>query len=59
MSVRRTVFWLAAISGLAAAYMMYRRGEPLGKSIKRAANHPVGELAHELTEAWKDHHTSA
>lgn len=51
--LEKTLFWATVLSGLAAAYMMYRRGESLGTSLQRATRHPFGELAGEIKTAWK------
>ena len=40
------------LSGLAAAYMMFRRGESLGTIAERTMSNPVGALASELKSAF-------
>ena len=48
----RTIFIFATvISGLAAAYLMYRRGAPLGAIAKKTLTNPVGTLASEVGNA--------
>jgi hypothetical protein len=46
----RKLFVLATIiSGVAAAYLMYRRGEPLGAIVARTITNPVGSLISEVS----------
>jgi hypothetical protein len=46
----RKLFVLATIiSGVAAAYLMYRRGEPLGTIAARTITNPVGSLISEVS----------
>jgi hypothetical protein len=46
----RKLFVLATIiSGVAAAYLMYRRGEPLGAIAARTITNPVGSLISEVS----------
>jgi hypothetical protein len=48
----RRLFVLATIiSGVAAAYLMYRRGESLGAIVKQTITNPVGTLASEVRGA--------
>jgi predicted NAD/FAD-binding protein len=42
------------IAGIAAAYLMHRRGEPLLGIAKRAITNPVGSLATEVQNAWSE-----
>jgi hypothetical protein len=46
--MRRVLFWGTVIAGLSAAYMMYRRGEPLGTIAAKTAINPLGSLVSEL-----------
>jgi hypothetical protein len=41
------------ISGVAAAYLMYRRGESLGAIAKKTLTNPVGALASEVRNAMQ------
>ena len=50
--MKKLIFWASVISGVAAAYMMYKRGEPLGSIAKQTLSNPVGTLAHEVKEAF-------
>ena len=46
----RKLFVLATIiSGVAAAYLMYRRGESLGAIAARTITNPVGSLISEVS----------
>lgn len=47
--MRRVIFWGTVIAGVAAAYLMYRRGEPLGAIASRTVSNPVGSLVTELS----------
>ena len=49
--MRRLIFWGTVISGLAAAYLMYRRGESLPTIAKEAVSNPLGALTAELKSA--------
>ena len=46
--MRRLIFWGSVISGVIAAYVMYRRGEPLGKIARQTVADPVGTLVSEM-----------
>jgi hypothetical protein len=48
-TIKRVFFWGTLIAGVAAAYLMYRRGESLGTIAARTVTNPVGSL---VTE-WK------
>ena len=50
-SVRKMVLFATVISGLVAAYLMYRRGEPLGAIAKQTITNPVGSLVSEVKNA--------
>jgi hypothetical protein len=49
--MKRVLFWGTIVAGAVAAYMMYRRGEPMGTIAVRAVTNPVGSLVSELGEA--------
>ena len=51
MTTKRLFFWGTIIAGAAAAYMMYRRGEPVGAIAVRTVTNPVGTLVSELEAA--------
>jgi hypothetical protein len=46
--LRRLFVLATVICGVAAAYLMYRRGEPLGAIAKKTITNPVGALASEM-----------
>lgn len=48
--MRRIFFWFTVISGVGAAYLMFKRGAPLGEIAQEATSHPVGALTNELKE---------
>jgi hypothetical protein len=50
-SMRKVIFYATVISGFVAAYLMYRRGEPLGAIARQAITNPVGSLVSEVKNA--------
>ncbi len=46
--MRRLFVWASLLSGVAAAYLMYKRGESLGTIASRTVSNPVGTLATEI-----------
>jgi len=50
--MKRLFFWGTILSGAAAAYLMYRRGESIGTIAKQTMANPVGTLATELKSAF-------
>jgi hypothetical protein len=48
--MKRVLYWGTIIAGAVAAYMMYRRGEPMGSIAVRTVTNPVGSLVSELEE---------
>ena len=49
--MKKVIFWGTMIAGVAAAYMMYRRGESLGTIAQRTVTNPLGSLVTELNTA--------
>lgn len=49
--MKRLFIWASLLSGAAAAYLMYRRGESLATIAKKTLTYPVGTLATELKNA--------
>jgi hypothetical protein len=49
--LRRLFVLATVISGVAAAYLMYRRGESLGAIAKKTLANPLGALASEVRGA--------
>lgn len=50
-AMRKFLFWGSVVSGVAAAYFMYRRGEGIGTIAMKATTNPVGSLVGELKGA--------
>ena len=50
-SVRKLFFYATVISGIVAAYLMYRRGESLGSIARQTITNPLGTLASEVKNA--------
>ncbi len=49
--MRKAIWYGLVISGLAAAYLMFKRGAPLGEIAEKAVEHPIGTLMDELKAA--------
>ena len=49
--MRRIIFWATIASGVAAAIIMYRRGESLPTIAKATVTNPIGSLVNELKSA--------
>jgi hypothetical protein len=49
--MRRVIFWATIISGIGAAYLMYRRGAPIGTIATKTVTSPIGTFATELKAA--------
>ena len=49
--MKRVILWGTVLAGVAAAYLMYRRGESLGTIATRTVTNPVGSLVSELSTA--------
>ena len=50
-SMRNVILYATVISGIVAAYLMYRRGESLGTIAKRTITNPVGSLMSEVKDS--------
>ena len=46
--IRRLFFWATVASGVAAAFLMIRRGESLGTIARKTITNPIGTLVTEL-----------
>lgn len=46
--MKRFLFIATIAAGVAAAYLMQKRGESLGNILKKAVSNPLGALADEL-----------
>ena len=49
--MKRLFFWTTVFSGLAAAYLMFRRGESLSTIASEVTSNPIGSLGIEIKEA--------
>jgi hypothetical protein len=49
-TLRKWFVYASVISGIVAAYLMYRRGEPLGTIAAKAIGNPVGSLISEVSD---------
>jgi hypothetical protein len=49
--VRKLIVWGSVLSGVVAAYLMYRRGTPIMTIAKKAITNPIGALVTELKGA--------
>jgi hypothetical protein len=50
-TVRKLIVWGSVISGVVAAYLMYKRGTPIMTIAKKTVTNPVGALVGELRGA--------
>ena len=49
--MRKFFFWATIISGGVAAYLMIKKGEPLGQVAKQVLQHPFGSLVDQVKSA--------
>lgn len=49
--MRRLIVWATVISGVAAAYLMYKRGESLGTIAQKTVTDPIGSFTREVSKA--------
>ncbi len=49
--MKRMFFWTTVLSGVAAAYLMFRRGESLTNIASATTANPVGALVNEVKAA--------
>ena len=49
--MRRVFFWVTVIAGVGAAYLMMKRGAPLGEIAQKAVSNPLGTLMEEAKAA--------
>ena len=49
--MKRFIYWASIAAGVAAAYLMYRRGEPVGAIARKTLTNPVGSLVNEVQQA--------
>jgi hypothetical protein len=50
-SLSKLFFYATVVSGVVAAYLMYRRGESLGSIARKTISNPIGTLASEVKNA--------
>ncbi len=50
-TVRKLIVWGSVLSGVVAAYLMYKRGTPIMTIAKKTVTNPVGALVGELRGA--------
>jgi hypothetical protein len=48
--MRKFIFWATVASGVVAAYLLYKKGVPVGTIAEEVLTHPFGTLMHELGE---------
>jgi hypothetical protein len=51
VALRRLLFFATVVSGLVAAYLMYRRGESVMSIARQTVTNPVGSLVSEVKNA--------
>jgi hypothetical protein len=47
-SMGRLILFATIASGIIAAYLMYKRGEPIGAIAKNTISNPIGSLVNEV-----------
>jgi hypothetical protein len=50
-SLQKVILLATVVSGVVAAYLMYRRGESLGSIARRTITNPVGSLVSEVKDS--------
>lgn len=48
MNTKRVFFWSTVVAGVAAAVLMRKRGESLGKIALKTVTNPIGSLVSEV-----------
>ncbi len=49
--MKRFFYWASIAAGVAAAYLMYRRGESVGTIAQKTMSNPVDSLVNEVQQA--------
>ena len=49
--MKKVVYWTTIACGVAAAFLMYKRGVPVAQIAKKAATNPLGALVDEMQKA--------
>lgn len=50
--MKRFIFWGTIAAGVTAAYLMTKRGAPLGEVLSKTLRNPIGSLGTELKGAF-------
>ena len=50
--MKRAIFWGTMAAGVVAAYMMVKRGAPLGEVLTKTLRNPFGALTSEVQQAF-------
>ena len=50
-AMRKIIFWATVISGIGAAYLMFKRGASMQEIAQKAVGNPVGALVDEVKAA--------
>ena len=50
--MKKLIFWASVLSGVGAAYLMYKRGASVGDIAKKAVTNPIGTFASEVKNAF-------
>jgi hypothetical protein len=51
VALKRIIFFATVVSGLVAAYLMYRRGESVMSIARQTVTNPLGSLVSEVKNA--------
>ena len=46
--MKKLIFWASVLSGVGAAYLMYKRGASFGDIAQKAVANPIGTFASEV-----------
>lgn len=46
--MKKVIYWATIACGVAAAYLMYKRGVPVLQIAQKAATNPLGALVNEV-----------
>jgi hypothetical protein len=49
--MRKVLFWATVASGAVAAYLMLKKGEPVGQVARQVLTHPIGSLVDQVRSA--------
>ncbi len=57
--MRRFIFWGTLAAGVAAAYLMTKRGASFGEIASKTLRNPVGAFSNEVKNAFSNRGTKA